>query len=979
MANLPSRRPDLRADLPAVDIPLMQPPIEDDDEKADGGIGVSHTMRPLVVHIDRPEDTPEGTLFELFWGPGSPVAYNIIRAGDEQLKRIPFTVPPDSIRESWADPVYVQVIRDQGPESRTTPLRLRVNLQYPGGQDNNPAPGNQNLVFELPEDVRLGGVDAQRAKDGVEVVVRYWQNMSAYDLLILVWGSVKVERLILPDQVGKDIVCTFDEDAIKEAGDSDLLPVAFQVRGATGNYPDPWALWSPIALVSVYLETDRLDAPWVQVPETEREIDLEELGSQPVQIGLTVSNADARRYSHIFLYWNGKNAQGGSVSHFEDRELAGAKGYFFTIDNDLVRAVAQGSATVYYELTGAEGVDDRRSHNRYLTVIGEVLEWPAPTVDQAQGGALDPDLPLITIRFPAQAGWNAADRLQVTVQSADSGGTVDYIAGRTVGQVPPDGEMTFDVTQTELKRFDGRLVEVFYSVSRGSEKPQESLRQVYLVGEPVRDMPAPEVENAPGGQLDPDDATDGAKVTAPFAETQAGDKLTLHWYSLVSAPPIGVQIETEGEVASFVVPYAYIEPNLDEWVSVFYSLERNGQPNRYSIVTDLLIGRGLGEPPVPDLLKASITGPATATLNPLDAQQGSELVVRYTGMLDSDSIQPVMIGTAGMGSPVIAAKPGSTAQQRVSFQVPETAIAANIGNANKTFTVRYDVTRAGEVSRSQTLTVTVTPIPRAKLEETDILIKEANPSTRVLDLSSGTANRTAKIGTWPFITSGSPVYLELQSFTASGAAHNLKIWNGGSAEVNPTWVNQKWWEHGIDYPAYLSKIGDGKKLTMHFKAALVPGKAEADTINFPVMEYTVKSKPPFAELTTFDNYNWNSWVRRTTGEIKLAQGNYYLEVKVGPAASNPVAPGYYKNIVGIPSSSRSWFEFSYKASRLNLEVELRLNNNWIERIPLQAGGWATYRRNLGVLSSVLIEIKFYNQVSQAYETIEVDNLKLYVE
>ncbi|MFL1482450.1 hypothetical protein, partial [Pseudomonas grimontii] len=74
-----ARRPSPLSYLPPVDIPLMQPPIAGDVENADGGIGVSHTLRPLVVHIDRPANTPEGTFFELFWGPGNPVAFNLIR------------------------------------------------------------------------------------------------------------------------------------------------------------------------------------------------------------------------------------------------------------------------------------------------------------------------------------------------------------------------------------------------------------------------------------------------------------------------------------------------------------------------------------------------------------------------------------------------------------------------------------------------------------------------------------------------------------------------------------------------------------------------------------------------------------------------------------------------------------------------------------------------------------------------------------
>lgn len=725
-----ARRPRPLSYLPPVDIPLMQPPIAGDVENADGGIGVSHTLRPLVVHIDRPANTPEGTFFELFWGPGNPVAFNLIREGDQNLTRIPFTVPFDSIREPWAGPVYVMVIRCDEDDSQTKPLRLRVNLQHPGGQDPNPAPGNQRLVFELPDDVRLGGVSADRAKQGVEVLIRHWLNMAAYDLLILVWGSVRIERLIQPGEVGRDIKCMLDEDAIKEAGDSDLLPVAFQVRGPTGNYPDPWAPWSTTSLVAVYLATDRLDAPWVQTPETDREIDLEKLGTRDVQIGMTVGSNDARAYSHIFLYWNGVNAQGSSVSYFEDRQVAGAKGYFFNIDNALVTAIAQGSAVVYYELKG-DGLPDKRSHNRYITVIGEIVTWPAPTVDQALEGDLDPGLPLITIRFAAQTSWASTDRVQVTILASDVDGTVDYTAGRLVGQIAPGGQVTFDVPGTELKRFDGRAIEVFYSVTRGNERPQESLRRVYQVQ----------------------------------------------------------------------IPH---------------------------------------ELPVPKLIQATGSG-TSVNLAPMKAQDGATVEVRFL-MYTTDSIKITMTGTAGAGSPVIAAKPGSTSGV-VTFDIPKEAIAANIGNTNKTFTLKYEVTNGDVVRPSVVLTVTVTPIPASELAKTLIRINEANQTTKVLDLSSSTANRTLRIGTWPFITSGKQVWMELRGFKANGTAHNLPVWSGGSKQTNSTWVSQGWWEYVISYASYLKELGHNKKLTLHFKAALRAGITEADAIVFPVVEYTVDKRP----------------------------------------------------------------------------------------------------------------------------------------
>lgn len=829
MARHLYRRPSLTPNLPVVDIPLMHPPIEGDIENADGGIGVSHTMRPLVVHIDRPDGTPEGTLFELYWGPGSPVAFNLIREGDEHLTRIPFTVPFDSIRESWADPVQVLVIRGSGDNSQTAPLRLRVNLQHPGGEDLNPAPGNQNLMLELPEDVRREGVNDERAKLGVEIICRYWSNMAAYDLLIVVWGSVRIERLIQPDEVGRDIVCFVGYEAIQEAGDSELLPVAFQVQGPTGNMPDPWALWSTTALVSVYLETDRLGAAWVQVPETEREIDLEVLRGRDVEVGLAVSAADARTYSQLFFYWNGKNHQGGSVSHFEDRPLAGGKGYFFKIENHLVHAIAQGSAVVYYELKGASaGVPDKRSHNLYLSVIGEIVRWPAPTVDQALGGVLKPDFPLITIRFPAQTSWASSDRLQVIILAADAEGTVDYIVGRAVGEISPGDEMTFDVSGTELIRFDGRQIEVLYSVTRESEQPQESLRQAYQVGEPTRDMPAPEVEKAQGNQLDPDDVVNGANVKAPFSETQAGDGLTLYWYSRVSAPPIPVNVEEDGQVAVFPVPYEYIGPNEDGWVSAFYTLERDGK-KRYSAITDLLISRGLVDLPVPVLRQASITGPETATLAPMNVLQGSKLVISYTGMADTDFIQPKMVGTTGIGSPAIPGKPGNAAAGSVEFDIASLAFAANVGNADRTFTLEYDVTRNDVGWPSKVLKVTVTPIPQGSLPRPLI---NGVAHTGTLDVATLPANAKLTIAPWPLQYSGMKIWLLYRCAGANPNPH--VIWTGAQHHS----VN------GLEYGApltWLASCPDGGTVNIEFKVAYDPNANDAGAVALPVTQYVVKA------------------------------------------------------------------------------------------------------------------------------------------
>jgi hypothetical protein len=474
--------------LPPVDIPLRQPPIPGDVDNADCGIGLRHVEHPLVVYIDRPDNTPPGTVFQLFWGDlAQPVAFNFLGDGDEGLTRIPFTVTQNRVQELWADPVFARVIRSSANSSETRPLRVRVNLRRPGGRDpDDQVPGHQGLVFVLPPDVLLDGIDEKRAEQGVTVTFRYWENMAAYDLITLAWGSQVITRRVQPDEVGQDIQITVDHTVIALAGNSDVLPVAFQVMGPTGNYPDEWARWSAAQRVDVHADSVRLDPPWVKFPVTEREIDLEQLAGRDVIISAHVGRADASAYSLLTLIWAGTDRDGGSVPHTPSTTIVAGSNrtYDFDIDHELVAAIAQGTAVVHYLLQGA-GVPDKRSDNLHLEVTGEIVRWPAPTIDEAVDDQLDPYLAEATVRFPFQESWPEEALLEVVFLAGGPDGTIEHRLGRQVNDIPPtdEGDMLFTVYTAELRRFDGYLTQVYYVLTRPNELPQESLRlEVQVAG-----------------------------------------------------------------------------------------------------------------------------------------------------------------------------------------------------------------------------------------------------------------------------------------------------------------------------------------------------------------------------------------------------------------------------------------------------------------------------------------------------------------
>ncbi len=472
------------ADLPSIETENMHPKIEGDEDNVDAGIGLYQVEYDLVVYMARPDNTPVFTTFRLYWGNiDTPIATKILYPGDEALKRIAFTIPSENIRELIVDPVHVEVRRPSGNPSYTLPLRLRVYLRRPGGRDINPSPGNQKLVFQLPIEIVLYGLSDERAREGVEVLFRYWENMAAYDRIFLAWGSQTVTRWIQPSEVGTDIKVTVSYETIRAAGKSDLMPIAYRVEGPTGNKSDPWEPWSEEIRLRVYLDDKLLARPWLEFPDSGFDIDLETLDENDVQVGLYIFESDTVAYSRVFIIWAGVDAEGGSVPHTDSQIIMGAGSYFFPIPYKLVKAIARGSAAVNYFLTG-EGQKDKPSDYLFLNVHGNPARWPAPSIDEAPDKYLDPNVPKATIRFPRQLTWESQDILTIVIL-AKGNDTIEYSESLAIGEFPPGDQMVLDVPGHEINKFDGRSIEGYYSVRHRDETPRESLRREWQVGNPL--------------------------------------------------------------------------------------------------------------------------------------------------------------------------------------------------------------------------------------------------------------------------------------------------------------------------------------------------------------------------------------------------------------------------------------------------------------------------------------------------------------
>ncbi len=829
--------------LPPVFIPDMEPIFEGDTEGAAGGIGLRNVESPLVVYLINPKDGVEaGSVATLYWtNRNVAVASTPIRDEDKDQALIPLTVPQHNVVEFWANPVFAKLRRNGGNTSDTEEIKVRVRLNRPGG-DPGPGPGHKGLMYEIPPGVVLNGVSEVVAQAGVKITIRYWQYMRPFDLIRVVWGSRTVERRVQPGEEGRDIVVNVDYETIKAAGNNPLTRVAYQVRDAGGNLPAEGARWSVSTWIDVHLSEVRPEAPWLAYPDTHpNRIDLSELGSWDVEVQIWVTSAETGAFSHVTLIWDGKDSEGNPIPHTSIKPLVGTGVYTFTVDNALVAAIADGTASVHalYQRAGGE----QPSQKLYLDIFGQVIRWPAPKIREDLGGHIDPALNA-TVYFPLQESWSKDGLIEVVFRVSSPDNSIEFRMGREVDDVAPTpaGDLEFTVPATEVKRFEGHLVDVFYAFTRkGSHKPQESLRLQIVVGVLMRTMPVPIIAKASAGQLNPDDITDYAKVFSTYTETLRSDWIRMFWIGPRARTEVPVQVAVNGTTTEHDIDKSYLTNNLNETVAVFYSLTRGTELPRYSQITEVLISRNLDDLPAPTLLGADVTGPNTADLEPLKVLTGTKLVVAYTGIRDDDSIKVIAAGTSNGGSPDIPAKFGNQTVGMVEFDFTAEAIAANIRNQATTLKFHYVVTRAGTPKTSATLTVMVKPLPMAELAKTVIKLNEANATTKVLDLSTFTGNATAHVGIWPFIFNTRPVWLKFLGKTTSNVTHDYLLFNGASgAQVNQGWISNGRYEYALPR-TYLEGLGHNTALTVEFKAAFSGSKVEADAVAFPLVKYTVNS------------------------------------------------------------------------------------------------------------------------------------------
>lgn len=571
----------------------LYPPLKgfDDYGDYDGGIGLRHVENDLGVTLVPPAVLPLGSVIELYWNnPYYPVAYLPIQ--DENLgnRFYDLRVPKEEILPDWAE-VYCIVRRPSGNHSKTKPLRLRVKRDRPGDPDPNPdIPGNQGLVFTLPDDLAAGShVDQDRANRGIRLTVQPYENMAGGDTCLISWGYQTVSYVVSDKEARQPFDVVVTADVIELEPFEEFLPVAMQIIDMGGNYPAPNtdANWSEISRVKVDLDVYRPRGPWLEQPG--EIIDMDELGGAAQLIELWTDEQFFERGDTVRLQWQGRDIQNIPFFHTESRFVDQTNHIMqFQVENELLRVIAGGIAIMYYEVYKIVTDTWYPSRKVRVRVIGRLMDWPAPTIDQAPNGQLAPGS-IAVMRFSAQDGWTPGTRIRV-VWVAHS---VNFSEEIFLEAIPEDRRLSFQVSSEQVQRFNTLPVEVYYE--RIDRTPhRQSLRMQLQVGEPTRTLPAVIVSGTSGDYLNPDDVGNQVTVTLPVTDTLEGDVITLIWDGDVSDTSAEVTVSAAQAGRSLQIPIQkrFVSENLNRSVRIRYDLARSNVPRRFSLIRVLLIRPG---------------------------------------------------------------------------------------------------------------------------------------------------------------------------------------------------------------------------------------------------------------------------------------------------------------------------------------------------------------------------------------------------
>ena len=325
---------------------------------------------------------------------GVVVDTKVVGAGEESQQTTLF-VPA----KQWQDGVNTLEygFERAGVENETShPLPLWFHRMRPGGVDMLPGnEGHSELALQIAQSIRDQGVNADRARDGVEVSVSY-PLMRPFDTILLNCNGVILTHVVTKAEAdsGLPVVMTIDEATFIAAGDDPDFPLSYTVYDCAGNGPDTNNPDSAVQHIYVNLKGNWYDPPIVSEDVNDAEddpdiLDLDKLDGAPAMAQIYVLRSWLKG-DEIHLTCRFRGGSGGEATLTLTDTVKNAPFlYKLPVPNDALSAATGGTAVFFYTRVSG-GVPLERSEAITVSIVGAATSDLLPPTLIGSGDELDP-------------------------------------------------------------------------------------------------------------------------------------------------------------------------------------------------------------------------------------------------------------------------------------------------------------------------------------------------------------------------------------------------------------------------------------------------------------------------------------------------------------------------------------------------------------------------------------------------------------
>jgi hypothetical protein len=363
------------------------------------------------------------------------------------------------------------------------------------------------------------------------------------------------------------------------------------------------------------------------------------------------------------------------------------------------RLLVNTRAVFSYRLIKADGSADRLSKRLFIRVVGEATQLAAPIALDAIAGTLDPQLPRTLIQIPwdqSMAEDQAIDLKWLGTQADQQSYFPTFDPHPiTHGEGQARRPIPFSVNGEHLRIIECGTLELFYLLLRDTESREVISRQslhadLLKIGEPVAELPAPVVEGAQDGVLDPADVPTGTRlIVRKYPGQTRGDEVHYLW----NGSQTGIKTDStriteinKNSDIPFSIAFDLIKDNEGGTVKTSYWVKRAEggiSPSEIYTVRTALAER----PRAPTVVEADTNN----RIDPSVLPRGITVRVAFTGMLPGDEVTMVFEGTAD-GSASQTKSVGSPPAP-VDYAISQATVLVNSG---RTVNVFYHVRRNGQ-------------------------------------------------------------------------------------------------------------------------------------------------------------------------------------------------------------------------------------------------------------------------------------------